>query len=150
ACSERRASARAPIAPAAFPQTDPRPTRCGRTGTARSLRTEGGKTEGGNMNTSILVVYASTHGPTRQVAETVAKRLEAHGLRVELSPAADVRDITEYDAVVVGAALYTGRMVADARRFLRRNHAQLAERPFAVFAMGPLTTSDHDVAGATK
>jgi menaquinone-dependent protoporphyrinogen oxidase len=102
------------------------------------------------MNDTILVAYASKHGSTRDVAQVIAKRLELQGLRVERRPAAEVRDVGEYGAVVLGAALYTGRMVADARRFLRRHHTELAQRPFAIFAMGPLTTGEHDVAGAMK
>ena len=102
------------------------------------------------MTDRVLVAYASKHGSTRQVAEAVARRLETHGVQGEVRPAADVRSLAEYDAVVLGAALYTGRMVVDARRFLRRHHTELSERPVAVYAMGPLTMSDGDVAGATR
>jgi menaquinone-dependent protoporphyrinogen oxidase len=102
------------------------------------------------MADSVLVAYASRHGSTRQVAEAVARRLETHDVHVEVRPAADVRSVSEYDAVVLGAALYTGRMVVEARRFLRRHHTELSDRPVAVYAMGPLTMSDDDVAGATR
>jgi menaquinone-dependent protoporphyrinogen oxidase len=102
------------------------------------------------MSDKVLVAYASKHGSTRDVAQVIAKRLEQQGLRVERRPAAEVHDVQEYGAVVVGAALYTGRMIVDARRFLRRHHTELAQRTFAIFAMGPLTTGEHDVAGAMK
>jgi menaquinone-dependent protoporphyrinogen oxidase len=102
------------------------------------------------MADRVLVAYASRHGSTRQVAEAVARRLETHAVHVEVRPAADVRSLAEYDAVVLGAALYTGRMVVEARRFLRRHHTELSERPVAVYAMGPLTMSDEDVAAAAR
>jgi len=102
------------------------------------------------MTDRILVTYASKHGSTREVAERIARRLDSDALAIDLRPASDVRDVSDYDGVILGAALYTGRMIVDARRFLRRHHGALARRPFAIFAMGPLTTSEHDVAGATK
>jgi menaquinone-dependent protoporphyrinogen oxidase len=102
------------------------------------------------MNPQILVASASKHGSTHEVAETVARQLELCGLTVELQPAVDVLSVDRYDAIVLGTALYAGRIVADARRFLKRHRTELAARPFAVFAMGPLTTSDHDIAGATR
>ncbi len=102
------------------------------------------------MNGSILVAYASAHGSTRQVAEAIGRRLVDRGLDVDLAPAGEVDDLGPYDGVVLGAALYAGRLHRDARRFLRRHHEELARRRFAVFAMGPATMSEHDVAGSWK
>jgi menaquinone-dependent protoporphyrinogen oxidase len=39
---------------------------------------------------------------------------------------------------VLGAGIYIGRMHADVRKLLRRHRAQLAARPLAVFALGPI------------
>jgi menaquinone-dependent protoporphyrinogen oxidase len=102
------------------------------------------------MSHSILITYATKHGSTRQVAETIAVTLEENGLRVVVELAADVHGLDPYDAVVLGTALYMGRPHADARRFLKRHHGALAGLPVAVFAMGPLTTGDGDVEGAKK
>jgi menaquinone-dependent protoporphyrinogen oxidase len=81
----------------------------------------------------ILVVYGSRYGTTREVAETVADelRLEAH---VFVEPAEDVVDISAYDAVVVGAAIYIGRLHRTARAFLERFRYDLQDRPLAVHA----------------
>ena len=102
------------------------------------------------MAPRVLVTYASKHGSTGEVAHTVAERLRSHDLRVDLVPVEDVGDLADYDAVVLGAALYTGRMVRNARRFLDRNRNELAERSLAIFAMGPLTTGDDDLSSAMK
>jgi menaquinone-dependent protoporphyrinogen oxidase len=104
--------------------------------------------KGGVMDGPVLVTYASSHGSTREVAGAVAGRLREHGLRAELVPAGDVRSLDGYDAVVLGAALYMGRLHADARRFLRRHHGELEQRTTAIFAMGPRTLSEKDVASA--
>ena len=46
--------------------------------------------------------------------------------------------LEEYGAVVLGAALYMYRWHKDARRFVRRHRKALAERPVAIFALGPV------------
>lgn len=98
------------------------------------------------MERTVLVAYASKHGTTREVAESIASRLEELGLAVELEEAGRVRDVTPYDAVVVGGGLYTGRWHADARRLLKRNRRALAGKPLAVFGMGPDSLEESKVA----
>jgi menaquinone-dependent protoporphyrinogen oxidase len=96
----------------------------------------------------VLVAYATKHGSTREVAETVSGILRARGLDVQLLPAAEVDSLASYDAVVLGAALYMGRLHGEARRLLDRHRQALAGMPVAVFAMGPKSLEDADVAGA--
>jgi menaquinone-dependent protoporphyrinogen oxidase len=98
----------------------------------------------------VLVTYATRKGSTKEVAEAIALRLGGHGIVVELQPASGVHDLEGYDGVVLGGALYMGRVHPDARKLLKRFRDRLEELPLAVFAMGPLTTSEKDVAGARK
>jgi menaquinone-dependent protoporphyrinogen oxidase len=98
--------------------------------------------------TRVLVAYATKHGSTREVAEAVADTLRHCDLVVDVMPAADVAHLRRYDGVVLGAALYTGRLHKDARRFLARHEDGLAVRALAVFAMGPRTLQDADVASS--
>ena len=100
--------------------------------------------------TDVLVAYATKHGSTHEVAKAVAEELRSHGLAVDVRPAAEARIVRPYAAVVVGGALYMGRWHRDARRFLSRFRRELAEKPVAVFGMGPLTTSEKDMAGARR
>jgi menaquinone-dependent protoporphyrinogen oxidase len=99
---------------------------------------------------TVLVAYASKRGSTREVAEAVAATLRDHGLHVVIRPAAEVAAVAEYEAVVLGAALYMGRLHGDARKLLKRQRIALRGRFFAVFAMGPRTLSGEDVSGARK
>ena len=81
-------------------------------------------------------------------AESVAAALGELGLAVDLRPASAVTSVEPYDAVVLGGALYTGRWHGDARRFLDDHRSSLAERPLAVFAMGPRTVDAGEVAAS--
>ena len=90
------------------------------------------------MDGVVLVAYASNHGSTREVAEVISGSLEKAGLRAQARPVADVGDLDGYDAVVLGAPIYMGRWQRHAHSFLRHHRSALAERPLAVFALGPL------------
>jgi menaquinone-dependent protoporphyrinogen oxidase len=97
------------------------------------------------LKTRVLVAYASRHGATREVAEAVAATLRSRGLAVQLMPAAEVGHLHRCDAVVLGGALYTGRLHKDARRFLSRHREALTQRRLAVFALGPRTLQSTDL-----
>jgi len=100
------------------------------------------------MNPTILVAYATKSGSTAEVAGKVAARLSAHGLVADVRAARDVGGLDGYDGVVLGTAIYLGRLHADARDFLHRYRTELAASPVAVFAMGPRTLAEADVAGS--
>ena len=100
------------------------------------------------MAGTILVAYGTKHGSTRGVADVVAETLNGHGIDVETLPADGVDSLAPYSGVVIGGALYTGRLHPAASRFLKRHRVALAQLPVAVFAMGPRTMEDHDVAAS--
>ncbi len=100
------------------------------------------------MLTPVVVAYATKAGSTREVADVVARTLREHGLEADARPASEVGTLDPYRAVVLGTALYTGRIHRDAKRFLRTHRAQLAERPLAVFALGPKKLSDDEIASS--
>ncbi|MCX4767932.1 flavodoxin domain-containing protein [Streptomyces sp. NBC_01275] len=93
------------------------------------------------MSDTVLVTYGTTNGSTAGIAEAVADVLRKGGLTVETLPARSVTSLARYDAVVVGGGLYAGRWHKDARRFVRRHRAALAERPTWFFSSGPLDAS---------
>jgi menaquinone-dependent protoporphyrinogen oxidase len=99
------------------------------------------------MNT-VLVAYATKHGSTREVAADVARVIRQAGFEVDISPARDVKSLDLYQAVVLGGALYMGRLHKDARKLLKRKRGELASLPLAVFAMGPKSTEPQELEGA--
>jgi menaquinone-dependent protoporphyrinogen oxidase len=98
------------------------------------------------MIDTFLVAYATRRGSTREVADAIGRQLGEHDLLVEVRPADHVDDLSRYCGVVLGGALYPGRLHRDARDFLRRHRESLARTPFAIFAMGPATLDPGDVA----
>jgi menaquinone-dependent protoporphyrinogen oxidase len=102
------------------------------------------------MTPAVLVAFATKHGSTQDVATEIAGRLCAHGIVTYTCAAAAVDGLEGYDGVVLGSALYMGRLHADGRNFLRRFRRELAARPLAVFAMGPRTLADENVASSRR
>jgi menaquinone-dependent protoporphyrinogen oxidase len=100
--------------------------------------------------TDVLVTYGSKHGSTIEVAEAIAAALRDSGHEVDVAAAAEVRALDGYGAVVLGGALYMGRLHQDAAGFLKRHHHALEEIPLAVFAMGPKTMAEADVIASRK
>jgi menaquinone-dependent protoporphyrinogen oxidase len=99
------------------------------------------------MSASILVAYATRYGSTQEVAEAVAAALRDGGLEVDVVPAGQVRTLEGYGAVVLGAPLYIGRWLKDVRRFLTRHRGALADRPVAVFTLGPTREGEEEWQG---
>jgi menaquinone-dependent protoporphyrinogen oxidase len=99
------------------------------------------------MKTKILVVYASKYGSTQEVAEAIAATLREGEAEVDLQPMRKVRSLAGYEAVVLGAAIYYGLWHKDAVNFLTKNEAALAQRPVAVFALGPNSTDENERQG---
>ena len=102
------------------------------------------------MSTPVLVGYVTRYGSTQGVAEMVATVLRENGLEVSLERLKNVRGVQDYSAVVLGAPLYIGSLPGDAKRFLAEQQAALAERPLAVFALGPLGHEASEQRGARE
>jgi len=90
----------------------------------------------------VLVAYGTRYGSTREVAETVAATLRDGGVDAEVKPAREVRSVDGYAGVVVGTPLYLGALHRDVRVLLERSAQVLADRPLAVFALGPIKAAD--------
>lgn len=87
---------------------------------------------------TVLVAYASKRGSTAEIAETVAATLRREGLGVCLEPAGSVKSLEDYDAVVLGSAVYMRRWRGDARHFLKKHRKALRQLPFWAFSSGPV------------
>ncbi|MBE0010873.1 flavodoxin domain-containing protein [Arthrobacter sp. AET 35A] len=86
----------------------------------------------------VLVAYATRHGSTAGIAERIAGRLVNDGVPAEALPVEKVRDVSPYDAVVLGSAAYMGRWLRDAGAFAKRQREALQSRQIWLFSSGPL------------
>jgi menaquinone-dependent protoporphyrinogen oxidase len=93
--------------------------------------------------TYILVTYASKHNATAEIAKAIGEVLEqANASWVDIVPVEDVEDITPYDAVILGSAVYMGQWQPKAADFLTRHETELAQRPVWLFSSGPIGEGD--------
>ncbi|HZK73892.1 MAG TPA: flavodoxin domain-containing protein [Clostridia bacterium] len=85
-----------------------------------------------------LIAYATKHGSTAEIAERIGITLRSAGHEVDVLPIAAVTDRIEFEAVVLGSAVYMGRWMKEAATFVRLHHSLLAERPLWLFSSGPV------------
>lgn len=85
------------------------------------------------MTKKILLAYGSVSGSTAEVAQVIAEEMGKAGAQVDVSPVEDVKDISGYDAVVVGTAVRMFHILPITRRFLRRHRKGLNNVPVAYF-----------------
>jgi menaquinone-dependent protoporphyrinogen oxidase len=86
----------------------------------------------------VLITAATRHDATREIAEAIGAGLAERGLDSESRPIDEVTDLSGYDAVVLGSAVYMGRWLKPARQFAERNAGALAAVPVWLFSSGPL------------
>jgi menaquinone-dependent protoporphyrinogen oxidase len=93
---------------------------------------------GSTVSARVLVAYATKLGSTGEIAETIAQVLSDAGHRALAVPARDVRSLDDWDAVILGSALYAAYWQKDARLFTERFREDLKARPLWLFSGGPL------------
>ena len=83
-----------------------------------------------------LIVYASKHRGTREIAEAIAAELERHGLEVVARSVERSVRLEAYDAVVIGSAIYEEAWLPEATAFLAEHVHELSDRPLWLFSSG--------------
>ena len=86
----------------------------------------------------VLVAAASRYGGTAGIAEAIGRRLEDDHLDVDVVPIDEVEDVAGYDALVLGSAVYAGRWMRPARRFVDENAAGIVSKQTWLFSSGPI------------
>jgi menaquinone-dependent protoporphyrinogen oxidase len=93
----------------------------------------------------ILVGYSTKRGATAEIAEAIGTTLRARGFDVDVQDVRTTADVRAYHAVIVGSAIYMGRWLRPAVRFLHHNRRDLRLRPVWLFQDGPLGDDRKDV-----
>lgn len=86
----------------------------------------------------VLVIVASKHGSTAEIASALGERLTRRGIDASVLDAAKVSDLSGYDAVLLGSAVYAGRWMKPARELVELRAEELATRPVWLFSSGPV------------
>lgn len=94
------------------------------------------------MVRKILVAYASKYGATREIAEKIGEVFHQVGLQADVLPIKRVRDLTSYQAFILGSAVYYGRWRKEAVKFLTENEKTLTQRSVWLFSSGPSGEGD--------
>ncbi len=90
------------------------------------------------MSARVLVAYATKYGSTAGIAEAMAQVLRDGGHRAQAVPVREVTSLDEWDAVILGSAVYAAMWQRDARKFVERFRDELKERQLWLFSGGPL------------
>jgi menaquinone-dependent protoporphyrinogen oxidase len=88
----------------------------------------------------LLVTAASRHGATAEIATELGKALRGAlpGVGVDVVPVTRVAGFADYDAIVLGSAVYFGRWLDEARWQVSAHQETLRERPVWLFSSGPV------------
>lgn len=99
-----------------------------------------------------LVVYATTEGQTRKIAERVRARLTAAGHQTTLvdARAAVSQELGTFDAAVLAASLHVGQHQKEIVQFIRNHRARLERVPtaFVSVSLSASSTEAKDLDGA--
>lgn len=94
------------------------------------------------MINKTLVTYASKHGATAEIAEEISKLLSESGLQNDLLPVEEVENLSKYETIILGSAVYIGQWRKEAAKFLKTHKTELATKDVWLFSTGP--TGDGD------
>ena len=77
----------------------------------------------------VLVTAATKYGATGEIAEAIGEVLRERGVDTTVVPPEQVQAVDDYDAVVLGSAVYAGHWLSPAKELVDRSRDALAARP---------------------
>ncbi len=94
----------------------------------------------------ILIAYVTKTGSTAEIAQALAKELNAAGHAADAVEIDGLSSPAGYDAVVIGGPMYMGHIDGRVAKFVKRHSPDLAKIPVAGFAVG-LAAASKDAEG---
>jgi len=85
--------------------------------------------------TKALIVYGTRYGATASTSEEIAEVLRQEGFDVRAVNIKEdkVKDITEYELVIVGSGIKIGKWTKEPEKFLKKFQNELAKKKVAIF-----------------
>jgi menaquinone-dependent protoporphyrinogen oxidase len=87
---------------------------------------------------NVLVTAAGKHGSTEAIGREIELGLRARAVYAEFYPPDEVKSLDEYDAVIIGSAVYGGHWIQPATTFVDTHSAALRKLPVWLFSSGPI------------
>jgi menaquinone-dependent protoporphyrinogen oxidase len=93
-----------------------------------------------------LIAYTTRYGATTGTSEEIAKILLEEGFDVKVVNLKEekIRDISEYDLIIVGSGMQMGKWASESDDFLRRFHMELDRKKLALFVSSMKTVSERE------
>ncbi len=93
-----------------------------------------------------LIAYGTRYGATTSTSEEIGKILREEGFDVKIVNlrGEKIRDISEYDLVVVGSGMQIGKWVGDAEDFLKRFQRDFEGKKLAIFVSTMKSVSEKE------
>jgi menaquinone-dependent protoporphyrinogen oxidase len=83
----------------------------------------------------VLIAYASRAGSTAEVAGAIGQVLTNKGLAVDVKLLKDLKDLSSYQAVILGSAIRMGQVLPEVVKFVQANQAALSQVPTSYFVV---------------
>ncbi len=82
-----------------------------------------------------LLVYGTRYGATAGTSEEIAKILREEGFDVKVVNVKEekIKDISEYELIIVGSGMQMGKWTGEAEDFLKKFQKEFARKKFALF-----------------
>jgi menaquinone-dependent protoporphyrinogen oxidase len=87
------------------------------------------------MSKKILVAYGTRAGSTQEVAEAIGQSLRQSGAEVDVMPAQSVKDLSVYQAAVIGSGVRINQLYGNVVRMVKKYHTALSGIPVAYFVV---------------
>jgi menaquinone-dependent protoporphyrinogen oxidase len=93
-----------------------------------------------------LVVYGTRYGATTGTSEEIAKMLRENGFDVTVINAKKekIKDISEYELIIVGSGMRMGKWTHEADNFLKKFQKELKQKKLAIFVSTMKTVSERE------
>ncbi|HAR62332.1 MAG: hypothetical protein DKM50_13855 [Candidatus Margulisiibacteriota bacterium] len=87
------------------------------------------------MKKRVLVAYSTKYGSTTEVAQKISEVLNESGFASEVKNVKEVSDVGSYDAIIVGSAIYVGKVLPESLNFVTKHKTSLSKVPMAYFVV---------------
>lgn len=93
-----------------------------------------------------LIVFGTRYGATTGTSEEIAKVLREEGFDVRVANAKKekIKDISEYELIIVGSGMQMGKWTGEADDFMKKFQKELEQKKLAIFASTMKTVSERE------